>query len=299
MQFGRLEQGSTGDFSLKQDHKNLEKVLGGTRVNDPKVYVGGVLWADERFKGIIYPTRAKASDYVKHYTSQFNTIELNATHYRIPSPETLIKWKETAPSGFKFCPKINQAISHANLLGESIGLHNESAKLFGLLEEKLGPCFMQLPPYFSPRRLSELVEFLDNSELRHLNIELRHEDWFKEDTALNYLCNFLYKNQMSLVITDTPGRRDVVHMRLTNRTAMIRFKAVNQTDIDRRRMHVWILRAKNWIEKGLEEFYFFIHTEDKSHMPYLAVYFIETLEKETGIALKAPFIFKTGEEPDL
>lgn len=238
MHFGKAEHNGPLDYSLAEDHKSLAKVLGGTKTSDPRVYVGGVLWADENFKGVIYPQKAKASDYVKYYTKQFNTIELNSTHYRVPAPETFERWKQLAPAGFKFCPKINQSISHADHLRSMIGFHNECSHLFEILGEKLGPCFMQLPPHFSPRRLSELLEFLENSELQNISIELRHEDWFKKEAELNLLCNFLYKNKMGLVITDTAGRRDVVHMRLTNKVAFIRFKAANEEEIDKKRMDV-------------------------------------------------------------
>lgn len=91
-------------------------------------------------------------------------------------------------------------------------------------------------------------------------------------------------------MTDTAGRRDVVHMRLTNKIAMIRFKAANESSIDHKRMDNWILKAKNWFDSGLEEFYFFIHTAEKNDMPYLAKYFIEKLDEVTGIKLKSPSI---------
>lgn len=298
MHFGRTDTGNT-NYSLAEDHKSLLKVLGETKTAKPKVYVGGVLWAHESFKGLIYPVDAKAADYVKHYTQQFNTIELNSTHYRVPGPDTFNHWKNTAPQGFKFCPKINQAISHAENLVSMIGYHNECNHLFEFLEEKLGTCFMQLPPHFLPKRLNELMEFLNNSELQNLAIELRHGTWFRSEAELNLLCNYLYKNNMALVITDTPGRRDVLHMRLTNKTAFIRFNAINDENIDQQRVEDWILRAKTWFDSGLEEFYFFIHSTDQVHMPSLVSYFIRKLEEICGIKLSPPAIYKKDEPGEL
>lgn len=290
MHFGNALYKGSMDYSLPEDHKSLGKILGGVRTPLPKIYVGGVLWANDGFKGLIYPKNAKAADYVKYYTQQFNTIELNSTHYRMPVSETLEHWRDVAPQGFKFCPKINQTISHAPDLRKMIGFHNACATLFELLQNKLGPCFMQLPPYFSPDRLKELIVFLENSELQNLCIELRHEEWFKKEAELNLLCNFLYKNKMGLVITDTAGRRDAVHMRLTNKIAMIRFKAANEKEIDDKRIMDWILRAKEWFDEGLEEFYFFIHTSEKSDMPGLTAYFTGKLEEITGIKVQSPTI---------
>ena len=95
---------------------------------------------------------------------------------------------------------------------------------------------------------------------------------------------------MALVITDTPGRRDVVHMRLTSTTAFVRFKANNDPDSDKQRVNEWISRAKNWFDLGLEEFYFFVHTANKADMPYLVNYFTGRLEEVCGIKLSPPKI---------
>lgn len=297
MDFGRIKTFDTVDYTLPPDHKSIAKVLGGHKVAEPKLYVGGVLWSDEDFKGTIYPEKAKPSDYVKHYTKQFNTIELNTTHYRVPEPDTFKRWYELAPAGFKFCPKINQNISHAGSLLPMIGFHNECNGLFKLLNEKLGTCFLQLPPHFSPKRLPELLEFLDHSDLRNLAVELRDEDWYSNDADLNVFCNYLYKNNMATVLTDTPGRRDVLHMRLTNKTAFVRFNANNNHPTDKQRIDAWIQKAKSWFDTGLEEFYFFVHTPNQVNMPHLVTYFIQQAQRICGIKLTPPVI-KTQTRPE-
>jgi uncharacterized protein YecE (DUF72 family) len=296
MRFGSASGSPPSDYALPPDHPGITRVLGGKKAEHPKVFAGGVLWADERFKGLIYPPDTRPADYVRQYTRQFSTIELNATHYRMPGPDTLQRWSEVAPEGFRFCPKIPREISHAADLLPMIGFHNACTDLFGLLGEKLGPCFMQLPPHFSPARVEELITFLDNSECRRLAVELRHEDWFRAQPAFNRLCNFLYKNTMGLVITDTPGRRDVIHMRLTSRFVLVRFKACGDRQIDRQRMKDWLWRLRAWLETGLEEFYFFIHTEDKTEMPSLAVEFTEDLASVCDIRLTPPRIIR--QEPE-
>lgn len=292
MDFGRIKEIDSVNYALPADHKSIAKILGGKKTDSPKAYVGGVLWSDEDFRGTIYPEKAKPGDYVKHYTKQFNTIELNTTHYRVPEPDTFRRWHSLAPEGFKFCPKVNQNISHAGSLLPMIGFHNECNGLFQLLGEKLGTCFLQLPPHFAPNRLPELLEFLDHSDLRDLAIEVRNDNWYNSDADLNLLCNYLYKNNMALVLTDTPGRRDVLHMRLTNRTAFIRFNANNNHPTDKQRMDEWVQKAKSWFDEGLEEFYFFVHTPDQVNMPHLVTYFIQQLQRLCGIKLAPPVIRK-------
>src|SRR6218665_90081 len=300
MDFGRIEHIEQVDFSLPPDHKGLAKVLGGQRAASPRVHVGGVLWASDSFPGTIYPAKARPADFVRYYTQQFNTIELNATHYKIPSAETLKRWYAIAPVGFKFCPKVHQSVSPAGYLGDMVAYQNECSQGFALLQEKLGPVFMQLPPQFAPGRLQELILFLEAAAMPGMAVELRHPAWFLNEGPLNTLCNYLYKKGLGLVLTDTPGRRDVLHMRLTNKTAFIRFNGHNNFAGDQPRIDAWIERAHTWLEQGLEELYFFVHTPGQLFMPGLVSYFIERLAAVCGIALPAPvFQPRQGEPPPL
>ena len=136
----------------------------------------------------------------------------------------------------------------------------------------------------------ELLEFLDQSQLRNIAIEVRHPEWFTHEVAFNQLSNYLYKNKMPLVITDTAGRRDVLHMRFTANSTIIRFNANNQHASDFKRMDAWIQHLKLLFEMGLETVYFFVHTPNQLHMPHLVTYFIHQLKRECGIHLTAPKI---------
>lgn len=280
------------DFSLPADHPGLQKILGGERSKNLRVYAGCPEWVNDGFPGKIYPLNAQPKDYVKYYAQQFNSIELNASHYRVPDAKTVKRWTGVVPDGFKFCPKIHQDISHApdiSRSGELIHAFQESISHFG---DHLGTCFMQMPPHFATASFESLIKFLGFCPVRNLSLELRHASWFSETEALNALCNYLYRNSLGLVITDVAGRRDVLHMRLTNRTAFIRFVANNLHATDFMRLDDWIRRLTDWIEMGLETLYFFIHTPDKGLCPELADYFIRRLNVAAGLDLKAPVILK-------
>lgn len=293
MDFGRIEEKELVDYTLPPDHKGVAKVLGGQKAVAPQIHAGGVLWASDSFPGFIYPAKARPADFVKYYTRQFNTIELNATHYRIPPEKTLQRWQETAPPDFKFCPKVHQSVSHAGNLLTMADFQLRCNELFGMFGNQLGPVFMQLPPGFSPQRLEELLAFLDRCALPGMAVELRHPAWFWQGEPLNTLCNFLYKKNLGLVLTDTPGRRDVLHMRLTNKTALIRFNAHNQFDGDLARIGSWIEKIAAWLDQGLEQLYFFVHTPGQLFMPHLVLYFIRQLEQRCGICLQPP-VLQTG-----
>jgi uncharacterized protein YecE (DUF72 family) len=299
MKFGRLENIEAIDFSLPPDHAGIKKVLGGQRSSRIAAYVGSVVWADENLVKKIYPDKAGTKNYVKYYGKQFNTIELNATHYRVPDKETVKRWVEAVPDDFRFCPKVHESISHTQNISQSIELaknFNDTIQAFG---NKLGTSFLQLPPTFNTKGLNYLLDFLDGNPIRKLAIELRHENWFEEgNEELKTLCNYLYKNNIALVITDVSGRRDVLHQRLTNKTTFIRFVANDLHPTDYIRMNEWVQRIDCWIQQGLEEFYFFMHSPDKGLTAELAVYFINRLAKVSGIEIRCPKI-KTTEGSQL
>lgn len=91
-------------------------------------------------------------------------------------------------------------------------------------------------------------------------------------------------------MTDVAGRRDVLHQRLTSRTALIRFVANDLHATDLKRMDDWVTRLAEWINSGLERLYFFIHTPDKSFTPELATYFIKHLNASAGVNVAPPVI---------
>jgi uncharacterized protein YecE (DUF72 family) len=97
----------------------------------------------------------------------------------------------------------------------------------------------------------------------------------------------LEKNNISNVIVDTAGRRDLLHMRLTNPTAFVRYVGANHPT-DYTRLDDWIKRLKEWQEQGIKEIDFFIHQNIEKESPLLSAYFIKKLNKELGSHLKIP-----------
>ncbi|MFT5892539.1 MAG: hypothetical protein ACI9Y7_002650, partial [Dokdonia sp.] len=110
MKFGKVDQPEAIDFTLPQDHIDTERVLGNHIHSSPlQIYVGCAKWNKQDLKNF-YPRGTK--DELGYYSSQFNSIELNATFYRLFPKEQYEKWYDKTPEGFKFFPKITNNISH-------------------------------------------------------------------------------------------------------------------------------------------------------------------------------------------
>ena len=264
MDFGKLSNIKNVDFTLPPDPLETLKILRGLPKQDglPRVYVGCTGWAMKEWVGHIYPKGAKPTDFLHHYSRQFNTIEMNTTHYRTPSALDIQKWFDATPADFRFAPKMLQTISHSHNLGFGTGLTAEFCEAILGLEEKLGVCFMQMPPHFQYKNLPILEAFLRNFPKNvPLALEIRHEEWFSNPHYFDKLFHLLENNLVSTVITDVAGRRDVLHQRLTTGSVVIRFVGNNLHPTDFTRLDEWVLRLKKWFEAGLHEVYFFTHEQ--------------------------------------
>ena len=111
MKFGSVDNPENIDFTIPPDHPDTKGTLEkkGSK-NELDVYVGCAKWNRADLKGF-YPRGTK--DELTYYATQFNSIELNATFYRIFPPETFSKWYDKTPNGFKFFPKLHQSKMHS------------------------------------------------------------------------------------------------------------------------------------------------------------------------------------------
>ena len=303
MKFGKLQDISAVNFSLPNDSANTKNILADLSFPPkPTLYVGCTGWSMKEWVGHVYPTNAKTKDYLTHYAKQFNTIELNTTHYRIPSFDTIQKWKTASAADFRFCPKIPQAISHSSGMGLNDGKLKAFIESIQELNEKMGCCFMQMPPYFDAGRLAVLSAFLEKMPPHiPLAIEVRHESWFRKENNLLPLVELAKAKNCALVITDVAGRRDVLHQQLTNNIAMIRFVGNNLHPTDYTRIDEWIQRLKNWFAGGVSDVYFFTHEPDNIKAPELAKYLVDQAKKHLPkITTRGPdFIKEQGQQMSL
>ena len=244
------------------------------------MYIGCTGWSMKEWVGKVYPAGTKTKDFLRAYSQQFNTIELNTTHYRIPEAGVVSKWYEESAADFRFCPKVPQSISHSRNLGLGTALIPSFCKSILGLQEKLGCCFMQMPPYFDIQRLPQLEKFVTAFPKEiPLAIELRHESWFSNSDNGEKVFSLLEKHHIATVITDVAGRRDVLHMRLTNGTAMIRFVGNGLHPTDYSRSDEWMKRLASWYDKGLREAFFFPHEPDNLLAPDMASYVLESAKR--------------------
>jgi uncharacterized protein YecE (DUF72 family) len=302
MEFGRVPEAELNsvNFSLPAEPAWNKDILKGKPAKKAKVYLGCAKWGRPEWVGKIYPLKTKEKDFLQHYVQHYNSIELNATHYRIWGEAGIKKWADKAKGmDFKFCPKMYQGVTHRGSLTGKEFVTNEFFRGIVAFGEHLGPIFVQVSDSFSPKRKAELFTYLGSlpKDLQFF-LEVRHPDWFAKPAIQQELFETLRSMNMGAVITDTAGRRDCAHMHLTIPKAFIRYVGNSLHPSDHTRCDAWVKRMKYWLDKGIEELYFFMHMHDEATSPELTVYLVDKMNKECGLDLIKPKFIDPASLPE-
>lgn len=286
MKFGSVDNPGEVDFTLPADHPDTVRVLKAEKRNDSfEIYVGCAKWNRQDLKGF-YPRGTK--DELAYYSTQFNSIELNATFYSFPDRAQVEAWKNKTPENFKFFPKIPNSISHFRRLNQVKERVTAFCDAISHFEEKLGMSFLQMHDNFKPKDFDRVKAFVEDYDPAiPLALEMRNTEWFADPAAAEDFYQLLEKHKRTNVIVDTAGRRDMLHMRLTTPIAFIRYVGANHPS-DYTRLDDWLERIIAWRKAGLQKLYFFLHQNIEKESPLLAAHFIEKLNDEFSTDLKIP-----------
>lgn len=292
MEFGRVPEKELNeiDFQLPPDPTFNKKILKRKAARSPKIYVGCAKWGRPEWVGKLYPRGTKEKYLLDHYVQHYNSVELNATHYKVYGPRAIQKWAAKARGkDFLFCPKMFQGVTHRGSLTGKDFIVNEFLRGIVSFEQHLGPIFIQFRDTFSTKRKEELFHFLRSLPVDlQFFVEVRHASWFAKPEVREELFSTLKEINLGAVVTDTAGRRDCAHMYLTIPKTFIRYVGNNLHETDYSRIDDWVKRIKSWLDNGLNELFFFIHMHDEATSPELSIYLVEKLNAACGLDLQKP-----------
>lgn len=166
------------------------------------IHVGTSGWQYDDWRGRFYPEGVGTARWLGLYSERFPTVELNASFYRLPTPERFAAWRDQTPEGFLFAVKASRYITHIRRLrdcGKPVELLWRRAAGLG---PRLGPVLFQLPPNLR-LDLALLRGFLRvlPDGLRAA-FEFRHPSW--EDPEVH---RALDEAGVALVLADRPYAR--------------------------------------------------------------------------------------------
>jgi uncharacterized protein YecE (DUF72 family) len=212
-----------------------------------RAFIGCSGWNYDHWREVFYPRGLPPSRWLEHYAESFDTVEVNATFYRLPTRKAATRWANATPDGFVFAIKASRYLTHVKRLREvADGWKRLSERIEPIVDaDKLGPVLWQLPETFhrDDERLDAALGALGPA--RHC-LEFRHESWFVPEVE-----RLLREHGAALVIGDDPQRR----FQTLTRTAdwmYVRFHRGRGRDgnYTPSQIEQWSGRIRKWLEKG-------------------------------------------------
>ncbi|HEY1387120.1 MAG TPA: DUF72 domain-containing protein [Ktedonobacterales bacterium] len=141
------------------------------------VYVGTSGWHYSHWRGLFYPADLPTRDWISFYAQRCETVEINSSFYRLPSPEALATWVDETPPGFRFSAKAIRYLTHMKKLKDPQPALATFLARIELLDAKLGPILFQLPPHWrcDLARLESFLAILPGAH--RFAFELRDSSW--------------------------------------------------------------------------------------------------------------------------
>jgi uncharacterized protein YecE (DUF72 family) len=229
-----------------------------------EVRIGCSGWVYKDWRGDFYPEKMPQREWLAHYATEFDTVEINNTFYRLPSEEAVKGWVEQTPKGFEYAVKASRYLTHIKKL-KDLAKYGKT-RLFNALApmldaKKLEIILWQLPPNFhrNDERLQAALDALED-DCRHA-FEFRHPSWFEDE-----VCDMLRERNVALVWADDPEMPFQDHDRHTADWIYIRFHRGSRgregnyapTEIDR-----WADRIGEWRQD--RDVYAYFNNDQRGH----------------------------------
>ena len=195
--------------------------------------------------GVFYPERCPARLWLEYYARHFDTVEVNATFYRLPTVKAVQGWVDQTPDDFVLTIKMSRYVTHVKRLREL----EPSLKLFYSRIEplvrspKFGPVLWQLPPTFK-RDDARLAGALTQLPPGRHAFEFRHPSWFAPEVL-----ELLRAHDVALVIADRPEVHQFQTHELTADWTFVRFhfgKRGRRGNYSETELREWADRIRSW-----------------------------------------------------
>jgi uncharacterized protein YecE (DUF72 family) len=209
-----------------------------------RIRIGCSGWNYQDWRGAVYPTGLPARRWLEHYATLFDTVEVNATFYRLPTISAVRGWMEQVPEGFVFALKASRYITHIKRLSTmKEGVQRFYERIEPMVgSPRLGPVLWQLPGNFR-RDDDRLAAALDHLPAGRHAFEFRHPSWFAPE-----VCALLRERGVALVIGDDPRRPWQPHA-LTADFTFVRFHhgaRGRRGNYSERELETWSERLAGW-----------------------------------------------------
>ena len=226
-----------------------------------KLFAGTSGFAYPTWKPDFYPAKLAQKDFLKHYATRLNAVEINYTFRQLPSAATLENWVKATPDEFCFACKAHQRITHILRLKE----HEFTPVFFKAIDplratRRLGPVLFQLPPNFKAD-LALLAAFLEKlpPDIR-CAFEFRNNTWLVDEVY-----QLLQKHGVALCLAES--EKFEVPEVITAGFVYVRLRKEDYAPADRKEIAE---RARRQVDAGRDVYVFFKHEDTPAGAIYAA-----------------------------
>jgi uncharacterized protein YecE (DUF72 family) len=165
-----------------------------------KIRIGTCAWKFDEWRGTFYPRDLPESHWLESYARYLPCVEVDSTFYGTPAEETVRRWVESTPAGFRFSCKLPREITHACRLRDCSAEFNAFLEAIEPLAPKLQVILIQLPPSFAPKDGRQALRkfFTQLPKSFRFAIEFRHAGWHRPQ-----IISLLEKHRVCWVWADT------------------------------------------------------------------------------------------------
>ena len=240
------------------------------------VRIGCSGWSYDDWRGGLYPEGLPKRRWLERYAEVFDTVEVNATFYRLPKEKTVDQWTEQVPGDFRFAIKASRYLTHVKRLHD---IPDAVARFWEPLEplrrrHRLGPVLWQLPASFH-RDDDVLAAALDELPPARHCFEFRDPSWFAEPVRA-----LLSERGASLVIGDDK-RRPLPDASPTGPLAYLRLHYGHrgrEGNYSERELNGWRRRIAGW--RARREVFVYLNNDWQGFAPANASYLVRGISGE-------------------
>ena len=192
------------------------------------LYIGTSGYDYPEWQNIFYPKDLKRKDYLSYYATQFNSLELNGTYYKMPTQEQMQNMITRTDSRVKFTVKAYSGLTHNPDRGQYQTLAAEFKKAIEPLQSNnvLLCALLQFPEGFHYEKEERIYldSLLKEFEGIPVTVEMRNIKWQNEKVY-----EALRQHKTAWCITDNPNLQNLPKLcyTATSHIAYLRFHGRN------------------------------------------------------------------------
>lgn len=238
------------------------------------IHIGTSGWTYDEWAEVFYPKGLKQADRLAFYAQKFDTVEINATFYRLPGQAMIDAWNRRLPAEYHLVVKGSRAITHLKKLRDC---RAELEAFWDRVRQlrTLRVILWQLPPSLHKdlARLDRFLAELPTGGVRYA-VEFRHASWWDDATEA-----VLAAHQAAFVAVSHPKLPETI--RPTTDLVYLRFhglgKQLYRYNYSRQELAEWAARVKPYLAG--RTLYAFFNNTDQGHAPGNALAFRALLER--------------------